>query len=117
MTITVNAYSGAPSISTTEYSLPSASTTRTTGLTVAGLFSLMLDMTTLIAGDQLELRIYEKATATSAQVVVDTVVFTGIQDTPGYFYPPILLGNGWDMTLTMLSATARVINFGIREVS
>ncbi len=116
MAINVNAYSGSTSITTTEYFLPNASTTAAP-IASAGLYELFMDLTNLVDGDIIQLTIYETTVSAGTQVVYDSKQISNQQTIPGYVYPPIILGNGWNMSLKMLSATARTVNWRISSVT
>jgi hypothetical protein len=116
MTINLTAFTGSPTISTTEYSLPNASTTQTPR-TEVGMYQLMLDLSALVAGDEYTLRIKERIVGGGTPRMIDRVVFSGAQATPGTVYPALLLGLGWDMTLQRTGGVDRVIPYTIRSVA
>lgn len=116
MTITVDAYSGTTSIGTSEFFLPNNSTTAT-AITTPGLWQPFFDLTALADGDQLQFTVYETTVAGGAQVVYSQQIFTNQQTIPGCAHAPLILGNGWNMSLKMLSATARNIPWRISSVT
>ena len=109
-------FTGTATISTAEYSLTTSSTTVGTQ-TTSGIFQLVLGLQNLAAGDVYRLRIREKVTSTTAQIVVDVRLFTGLQATPGAIIASLILVNGWDLTLTKISGTDRSIDWSIRSVA
>ena len=110
------AFAGSASISTTEYDLPSASTTLSSQ-TSDGIFQLFLDLNALAAGDEYQLRIYEKTRSTSTQRLVDETLLVGIQPEPVFVTPALVLLHGWTMTLKKLAGTDRTIEWSIRSVA
>jgi hypothetical protein len=110
------AFSGTASISTTEYSLPNASTTLTPR-TEDGIYQLFLDLSALVAGDEYELKLYEKCRSGDTQRVVERWSFTGAQSLPLFASPSLILLHGWDMTLDKIAGTDRTILWSIRQVA
>ena len=110
------AYTGSASITSTEYSLPNASTTLTP-ITVPGIYQLFLDLNAMVAGDQYLLQIKEKVQSGGTQRVVLSLPIAGAQAAPHSATASLILLNGWDMTLTLVSATARTIAWSIRKVA
>jgi hypothetical protein len=108
------AYSGTEAIGATEHSM----TTDTAGPdvdTTDGVFQAFLDLSDMVAGDQLQFRIYEKATSGGTQRVVYESIVTGPQAEPIWVSPTLILMHGWDMTLDALAGTITV-NWSIRQV-
>jgi len=110
------AFSGSASISTTEYDLPSASTT-VSSQTSDGIFQVFLDLSALTATESYRLRIYEKTRSVSTRRIVDEIVISGAQAEPVYVTPALLMMHGWTMTLTKLQGTDRTIEWSIRQVA
>lgn len=116
MTITVEAYTGTETVSTTEWSL----TTDTAGPdtdTTAGIYQAFLDLNALAAGDVFEFKAYEKVRTGDTQRAVYSARFANAQGTPVWASPSLILGIGWDMTLKKISGTDRAINWRISKVS
>lgn len=116
MTITIEAFTGTETVGTTEHSL----TTDTAGPdadTTAGVFQPFLDMSTIAAGDTFRLSVYEKCRSGDTQRLIYSAEFTGAQATPLWAGPSLLLGIGWDMTLTKIAGTDRAINWRISQVA
>lgn len=116
MTITVDAYSGTTSITTTEYFLPNASTTAA-AITTAGMWQAFFDLTALVDGDEVQFTVYETTVSAGTQVVYSQQIFTNQQTIAGQAHAPLILGNGWNMSLKMISATARSIPWRISSVT
>lgn len=108
-------YSGTEAIGTTEHSL----TTDTAGPdvdTTAGVYQCFLDNSDMIAADELQFRVYEKVRSGDTQRIVWQETFVGVQSTPIWVSPSLILMHGWDMTLDAIAGTITV-NWSIRQVS
>jgi hypothetical protein len=108
-------YSGTEAVSTTEWSL----TTDTSGPdadTTDGVFQVFLDVSDMVAGDQLQIRVYEKVRSADTQRVVYEAILTGAQAQPIWVSPSLVLLHGWDITCDALAGTITV-NWSIRQVS
>lgn len=110
------AFSGDATISTTQYDLPSASTT-ISAQTADGIYQLFLDLSNLTATDSYQLRIYEKVESYGTQRVIDDTTISGVQTEPIYVTSALLLMHGWTYTLTKLQGVDRVIEWSIRQVA
>ena len=108
-------YTGTKAVDTTEWSLtddaagPAADTTD-------GIFQAFLDLNDMIAGDQLQIRVYEKCRSGDTQRVVYQAILTGAQSQPMWVSPSLVLLHGWDMTCDALAGTITVL-WSIRQVS
>src|SRR5581483_5822284 len=110
MTITVEAYTGTETVSTTEWSM----TTDTAGPdadTNAGIYQAFIDLNALAAGDVFDFKVYEKCRTGDTQRQVFYARFANAQASPIYASPSLILGVGWDMTLLKVSGTDRTINW------
>jgi hypothetical protein len=106
-------------VSTTELSLISNSSTLQTN-TTAAVYQLFLDLSNLAVGDSFLLKIKEAAAPSSNQYIVLQETFSvggGVFASPIYASPALQLMNGWDMTLTKLYGTDRIIPYSIRIIS
>lgn len=114
------AFAGSASIGTTEYDLPSASTTKSSQ-TTDGIYQVFLDLSALTATEEYILRTYEKVRSTGTQRVVDSVEILGVQAEPVYVTPALLLLHGWTVTLQRVntggSSADRTIEWSIRQVA
>jgi hypothetical protein len=109
------AFSGTEAVSTTEHSM----TTDTAGPdaeTSDGVFQVFLDLNDMVAGDQLQIRIYEKVLAASTQRIVYEAILSGVQANPVWVSPSLILMHGWDATLDALAGTITV-DWSIRKVA
>ena len=110
------AYTNSTTISTTEYSLPNAgSYSSANGITTDGIYQVMLDLSALAAGDEFELKVYEKVASGGTQRMVYVKYFQGAQTTPHSVTPSLILLHGWDVTLKKMSGTDRSIAWSIRK--
>ena len=108
------AYSGTASISTTEFSCPNNSTTRTP-VTADGVYQVFLDTSDMVEGDQLQIRIYEKCRSADTQRIIYEAVLTDTM-AQTWVTPSLILLHGWDLTLDALAGTITV-NWSIRKVA
>jgi hypothetical protein len=109
------AFAGTEAVGTTEHSC----TTDTAGPdaeTSDGVFQVFLDVSDMIAGDQLQIRVYEKVGAASTQRIVYQAYLTGAQSEPIWVSPSLILLHGWDVTLDALAGTITV-DWSIRKVA
>lgn len=104
------------SISTSEYSLPGDTTTGVpTSQTTDGVFQFFIDFGAMIAGDQYEIKLYEKCDSAGTQRLVDSWILTGAQGKPMFVTPSFILGEGWDITVKRLAGSDRTIPWSIRK--
>lgn len=109
------AYAGSEAVGTTEWSC----TTDTAGPnvdTTDGVYQIFLDVSDMIAGDQLQIRLYEKVQSTSTQRVAFQAILTGAQSEPVWVSPTFILLHGWDVTVDALAGTITV-EWSIRKVA
>lgn len=108
-------YEGTEAVSTTEHS----ATTDTAGpdtQTDEGMVQGFFDVSDMVEGDQLQIRVYEKARSGDTQRVVWEAILVGGQRDPIFATPALLLKHGWDFTLDALAGTITV-NWSIRRVA
>jgi hypothetical protein len=106
-------------IGTAEYSLPAATTSGVpTSQTTTGYLQAWIDFAAMAAGDQYRIRLYEKVNGVGAtQRLVEEWILTGAQSKPAWTMPPVLVGRGWDVTVTRLAGTDRTIGWSLRVVT
>lgn len=110
------AYAGSAAISTTEYSAPNnANYSSGSPITDDGVYQVFLDTSDMVAGDQLQIRIYEKCRSTDTQRVIYESILTGTM-AETWVSPSLILLHGWDVTLDALAGTITV-NWSIRKVA
>lgn len=112
MAITIT--SDAATIGSTEYSLPNDSTSLT-AQTDDCILQVYIDFDAMAAGDEYRIRLYEKINAGTARTIIDTRVY-GDQSSP-WVSPSLIVGEGWDVTVTKVSGTDRSIPWSIRKVA
>jgi hypothetical protein len=109
-------YSGTEAaIGTTEWSC----TTDTAGPDVDtndGVFQAFFDVSDMVLGDVLQIRIYEKARSTDTQYIAYETILRDVQTEKIFVTPALILLHGWDFTVKALAGTIAV-NWSIRQVS
>jgi hypothetical protein len=108
--------SGTEAVSTTEWSL-ATDTSYDTGdaQTTDGVMQAWLDVSDMIAGDQLQIRIYEKVRSADTQRIVYQAILTGAQADPIWVSPALTVMHGWDVTADALAGTITV-NWSLRLI-
>lgn len=111
MTLTIAQFENSQTVSTTELSIPSAgSYSAGTPRTEPGIWQLFIDLSAMAAGDIFRLNVYGTIrTSGGTQRKVYSKDFVGAQRLPIWAGPSAILGIGWDMTLTKIAGTDRVI--------
>lgn len=113
----IELYTGTATITATEYSAPNAATySAGTAKTDIGVFQVFLDVADMVAGDQLQIRVYEKCRSVDTQRIIYEAIMTGSM-TDSWVSPSLILMNGWDVTLTTLAGTTIIVNWSIRQVA
>ena len=110
------AYSGSETVSTTEHSL----TTDTAGPdadTTDGIYQVFIDFNALVAGDQYQVRVYEKVLSSSTQRIVDEWTINGPLSAPVWVSPTLILLHGWDITIDKIAGADAAIDWSIRKVA
>lgn len=113
MAITV-AYTGTATISTTEYSLVANSTTLTSSTDV-GVYQVFIDTSNMAAGDEYQILVKEKVISGGSQLNIYSATLDGKQSSP-FIMPTLVLMLGWDVTMDLITGTARSISWSIRKV-
>lgn len=106
---------GTEAVSTTEWSL----VTDTAGPDTVGddgVYVLFLDLSDMVAGDELQIRVYEATRSGDTQRILYQATRVGVQATPNYMSIPFFLLHGWDMTLDAIAGTITVL-WSIRRVT
>lgn len=110
------AYSGTKTgLSTTEWSLVNDSST-IAAETTDGVYQLFLDLNDMIAGDVVEVRLYEKVLSSGTQRLVELWTLSGAQSKPIWTLPAVILLHGWDFTIKATSGTVDV-PYSVRKVA
>ena len=108
-------YSGTEAVATTEHSMVNDSSS-IAAITTDGVYQIWLDLSDMVAGDQLQIRIYEKCRSGDTQRVAYQAILTGVQMAPLWVSPSLILMHGWDATLDALAGTITVL-WSIRQVA
>lgn len=112
----ISEITGTEAISTTEHSLATDTSYDTADAqTDDGVVQVWLDLYDMVAGDQLQFRIYEKCRSGDTQRIVYEAIYTGAQSTLLVASPALTLMHGWDATLDALAGTITV-NWSIRRI-
>jgi hypothetical protein len=102
-------YSGTKAVDGTEWSL----TTDTAGPdseTTGGTYQAWIDANDMVAGDIIQIRLYEKCTSSSdPQRLAKEWIFTGAQAEPAIVCETFILMHGWDFTAKALAGTITVL--------
>jgi len=109
------AFAGTEAVSTTEHSM----TTDTSGPDVEtsdGIFQVFLDVSDMVTGDELQIRIYEKVQSSDTQRIAYQSNLVGPQSPPIWVSPSLILMHGWDATLDAIAGTITV-TWSIRKVA
>lgn len=108
---------GTEAVGTTEWSLATDTSYDTSDAqTTDGVYQVFLDLSDMIAGDQLQIRIYEKVRSGDTQRIVYEAILSGAQSQPIWVSPSLVLLHGWDVTCDALAGTITV-NWSIRQVA
>ncbi len=99
------------SVITTEHTLNT-----TTPETTDGMLMLFLDVSAMASGDLLEIRCKEKARSgdTQREIYVETLV--GVQASPMWVGPALIMLHGWDFSIKQTTGSARAYPWSIRAV-
>lgn len=106
----------AQTVSTSEYSLSNNSTTIATNTTNA-LISVWIDVNNMVAGDEFELAIQEKAVSGGTQRRLVIAYLVGVQADPLFVTAGFHVGVGWDVTLKRIAGADRAFSWSIRSIS
>lgn len=109
------AFTGTEAVSTTEHSM----TTDTAGPDAEasdGIFQCFLDVSDMVAGDTLQIRLYETCQSGGTQRLAKEWILTGAQAEPLWVSDSFILLHGWDWTLDALAGTITVL-WSIRKVA
>ena len=110
------AYENTAAIGTTEFSCPNNSTTLTP-ITADGIYQVFLDVSDMVAGDELQIRAYEKVQSAGTQRIIYQSNLVGAQSPPIFVIPSLILLHGWDITLDCIAGTTINVAWSIRAVT
>lgn len=112
----IEAFASSQAVDTTEWSCPrDASFDSGQVQTDDGVYQVFLDVSDMIAGDELQIRIYEKVQSADTQRVVYQANLVGPQSPPVWVSPSLILLHGWDVSLDAIAGTITV-TWSIRRV-
>jgi hypothetical protein len=109
-------HTGTATISTTEYSLVTNSTTLGSS-TSDGVFQVFVDFSALTATEEYMIMVKEKVTSAGTQRVVFSAIVAGVQGSPAWVSPSLIMLHGWDVTVDKIAGTDRSISWSIRQVA
>jgi len=109
--------------SSTEYSMVAgaAYNSGSTPSSTDGVYQLFVDTSDITAGDELQVRIYEKVRAADTHRIVYQAnlvgpMVSGVVSNSVVAFPALVLMHNWDMTLDAISGTPDV-SFTIKKVA
>lgn len=100
-------YNVSEAVSTTEHSF----TTDTSGpdtQTDEGMMQAWLDVSDMIAADELQIRVYEKVSSGASQQIIYQANLVGPQSPPVFVTPGLFVKHGWDVTCDGIVGTITV---------
>jgi hypothetical protein len=110
------AFAGTQAVDSTEWSCTTDTSYDTGDLqTGDGIYQTFLDLSDMVAGDILQVRVMEKVGSASTSRVVYEAILREVQSTPNFVLPSLALIHGWDVTLKALAGTITV-DWSIRKV-
>ena len=105
---------GTATISTTEYWLASASTSKS-DQTDDAILTVWIDFAAMLAGDQYKIRLVELVNAGTQRTAFEAIV-TGAQANP-WVMPAMIVGEGWEVGVVKLLGTDRSIRWSLRKAT
>ncbi len=104
------------SIGTTETSIPTGSAySSASPQTSDNTIQVWVSGENLAAGDQYQIRVYEKVVSGGNQLVFYEMILDGGQS-KGVVLPALMVMHGWDVTVKKLAGTSRTIIASVRAV-
>lgn len=114
---TTEAFAGSEAVGTTEWSLPrDASYSSGSTQTDDGVYQVWLDLSDMVAGDELQIRVYEKVQSGDTQRIAYQSNLVGPQSPPQWLSIPFTFLHGWDVSLDAIAGTITV-TWSIRKVA
>ena len=102
-------------IATTSAPVSVAQATPSTNLstsTSAGVVQALLNFNNMIAGEQYEIKVWEKTVSADTQRLLETWVVDGQQAEPIFITPALTLMNGWDLTVQRVGTSSTTTSTG-----
>lgn len=110
------AFAGSKLVDSTEWSAPrNASYSSASPQTGDGVYQVFLDLNDMVAGDELQIIIYEKIQGSGTQRVVYQSNVFGVQSPPVWISPSLMLVNGWDISFKTIAGTSITVEWSIRQ--
>ena len=109
-------YSGTEAVGTTEHSMVNDAALATSWSTTDGVFQVWLDLSDMVTGDELQIRIYERVRSGDTTRIVYQANLVGPQSPPIFVSPSLVLMHSWDATLDAIAGTITVL-WSIRQVA
>lgn len=104
-------------ISTSEYSLPANTSTGVpTSQTDDCMLQGWIDFFAMAAGDEYEVKLYEKVNAGTQRLAAPPWILKGAPSSL-FIIPAVVVGEGWDLTVKKLAGTDRSIGWSLRKVT
>src|SRR3990172_1510353 len=104
------------SISTTEYSFTNNSTTIATQTTKC-VIEVWIDFVNMVAGDEYLVALREKVVTGGTQRKMTIANPIGVQDRPLVWSSSFIVGVGWDVTVQLITGSARTVTWSIRGIT
>ena len=99
-------------VSTTELGISTGTSTIGTNA-IPGDFYVIVDaVANMVAGDQMEIAMYEAARSGGTQRRIVLATMSGVQAAP-FLAGPFALGNSWEFTLKLIAGSARAVDASI----
>ena len=102
-------------IATTSAPVSIAQATPSTNLsasTSAGVIQALLNFNNMIAGEQYEVKLWEKTVSADTQRLLESWVVDGAQAEPVLILPAVVLMNGWDLTVQRVGTSSTTTSTG-----
>jgi hypothetical protein len=80
-------------------------------------YQVFIDFSALTATEEYLVSVKEKATSGGTQRIIFRATVAGVQGSPIWVSPSLILIHGWDVTLTKKAGTDRSISWSIRQVA
>lgn len=109
-----DAYTGTATISTTEYSLPNNANAGAL-VTNTGVYQVFIDTLNMAAGDEYLIQIKNQVISGGTTRTIYSATLDGTQSSP-FVTPTLVLIYGWDVTMDLITGSAKSISWSIRKV-
>lgn len=111
------AFASSQAVDTTEWSCTTDTAYDSGDLqTGDGVYQTFLDVSDMVTGDVLQIRVYEKVQSAGTARTVYECILRDAQPEPVWVSPSLILMHGWDVTLDALAGTITV-EWSIRKIA